>query len=197
MREGTRRSKTAPASRARRGERRSASGNAVMPGPVRRRAPSGGKARVERAANLGERCRPVAGGRLAEQARACVPRGVGALEHPAVFGHPHDEDPGGPAGGAGEMRDRRVHRDDEVEVCGERGAVGEVAKRLAPDVDAGGARGVLLARAKVGLQRMPLEPWVEERGERREGNAALTVALLVRVARPRETYARARTGAHP
>ena len=86
-----------------------------------------GNERREGEADFGEDTRPVAGRFLPEEAHGGVPRAVGAIEEPAPVGDEGEGEPDGDAQSAGEMGDRRVRGDDEVEVFHDGGGVHEGA----------------------------------------------------------------------
>jgi hypothetical protein len=90
---------------------------------------------------------------LAEQPRARVPRAGRAIEQPAEVGDARQQHPERFAHGAGEMRDRGVDADDEVELGDDGRRIGEVVQ-LGVQVDhaAASAEVVRVGGADVLLQ---------------------------------------------
>ena len=70
--------------------------------------------------------RPVLALVLAEQPHGRVPGIILAVEHPAPIGHPRQQHPDRLAERAGEMRDRGVDRDHQIERGDGAGGVGEI-----------------------------------------------------------------------
>jgi hypothetical protein len=71
--------------------------------------------------------------RLTEQARRRIPGTVLASEQPAPIGNERQQDPDRLRQRAGEVGDRGVNRDHEIEALDCRGGVGKIRKFVAGD----------------------------------------------------------------
>ena len=87
----------------------------------------GAKLVGERSRNIPDHPFPIPGSLLTEQARGRIPGAVVAIEQPAPVGTVLQHDPHRLAQSAGEMRDRRIDRHDQVQQRDQRRRVGEVA----------------------------------------------------------------------
>jgi hypothetical protein len=130
--------------------------------------------------------------RLPEQPRAWIPRAVLALDHPAPIADVQEQNPLRLAHCPGEMRDRGVDRDHQVERGHHRGGVGEIGECIF-EADESGKFG---KRRAVGvaeflLQADELEVGLQQqRRQPRQGDAAIVVVLVSWLARPVEADAR-------
>ena len=83
--------------------------------------------------DLADHGSPIATRLLAEEPRRRIPRAVLALEEPAPIGNERQHDPNPLAHGAGEMSDRRVDGNDEVEIGDGAGGLREIRELEAQD----------------------------------------------------------------
>ena len=83
---------------------------------------------AQRSADAGDDAAPVTRGRLTEQPGGAVPRAVLASAQPAPAGIEAIEHPHRLAQRSGEMRNRRVHADHQVECRNQRRRVGKIVQ---------------------------------------------------------------------
>ena len=123
---------------------------------------------------------------LAEQPHGRIPGIVLAIEQPAPVGHPRQQHPDRLAQRAGDMRNRRVDGDDEVERADGGGGIDKVLERRREILDRrfafqffqiGRARAVLQARERRARDG-------KERSEHRQIERTAGVVDMIRVARP-------------
>jgi len=95
---------------------------------LRRDFPHQGVLVREHGRDLADYGSPIAARLLAEEPRRRIPRAVLALEEPAPIGNERQHDPNPLAHGAGEMGDRRVDGNDEVEIGDGAGGLREVCE---------------------------------------------------------------------
>ena len=119
---------------------------------------------------------PVADGRLTKEARGRIPGALVALPQPAEIRVERQQDPDRRAERAGQVRDRRVRRDDEIELRDSSRRVGHVGNRLREVLNGGlGGKPLPITRAKIPLQRVPAMFGGENRQQRQQADAALGV----------------------
>ncbi|CAM2197695.1 protein of unknown function [Paraburkholderia kururiensis] len=163
----------------------------------RRRVRSGcagcarGRETVERGPQVRYHRSPVAPRGLAEQSGFAIPRAVRAPELPAPVGRERQRDPYGFAKRPGEMGNRRIHADDEIELGHERCRVGvrvEPVRNVEQRRRFGKARPVFVAH--VFLQRDEAHGRLEERRELRYAHRTVRVVHVRAAARPCNAHAR-------
>src|SRR5215510_3976453 len=132
--------------------------------------------RPHRVSDAREHTLPVAYRRLPEQAQSRIPGRIGAREHPAPVGTERYEHEARPAERTGEMRHRRVDRDDEIDERQHGGGVVKVIERVAYMGESRLARELLsICSAEVALDAD--EPGFE--GEQRRDLAERHRAVVV------------------
>jgi hypothetical protein len=151
-------------------------------------------------ADAGEDVIPIAELALAKQPQRRVPRAVLAFGEPAPVGRERHHHPARPAERAGEMHDRGVDRDHQVEMRQRRRGVGE-GLQVRREIDHFAARvrarqADEVGRALADLQRVETRARnVEQRREALDRDRAAAVARMLRIARPRDADLEAAAGA--
>ncbi|MBN3820301.1 hypothetical protein G3N57_28675, partial [Paraburkholderia sp. Se-20369] len=107
--------------------------------------------------------RPLAAFRLAEQARARIPRRVVAIEQPAEIGRVRNHQRERPPERAGQVRDRRVDAHHAIHQRGQRGRIREILERVADEADRRRVEQRAILVAQHLLQAHPFVAVVEQR----------------------------------
>ena len=75
---------------------------------------------------------PIAGAGLSKKPHRWIPRRIVAVEHPSPIRHMRQQNPRRFSHRAGEMRDRRIDGDDQIQITDERGTIVEIAQVIRP-----------------------------------------------------------------
>ncbi len=168
-------------------------GRAGRLGPGWRARPAG-LARLECAQFFGDpgnHAAPVTERGLAEQAGGRIPRAVFAVQQPAPIGIERQQQPHRLAQHRRQMGDRRVHRDDQIQVGDQCGGVGKIAQFAAVVGDVPAP----LQNQPVGFPQLFLQADELQRADRQPAEfgqryRAVVVVSVRGVARPRQADTR-------